>query len=141
MRTLKRDNVEVDGGVKMLLKNLKFEYEVCPDRDGNSDKRISLENTDDKYYLEYSNGNTQCVIDISSKIDKLYQGLLMMNINEWNRQCFDGPMEMYPSCFWRLEILADDINVSCKGIDNFPKNWDEFKKLLCEIGINSEFPF
>ena len=55
----------------MLLKNFKFEYEVCPDRDENSDKQISLENKDDKYYLEYSNRNTLWVIDISSKIDKV----------------------------------------------------------------------
>lgn len=125
----------------MLLKKLKFKYEVCPDRDGNSDKWISLENKDDKYYIEYSNGNSLCVFDISSKIDKLYQDLLTMNINEWNQQCFDVPMDMYPSYLWRLEIFADDINVSCKGIDNLPKNWDEFKKLLCEIGIESNFPF
>lgn len=123
----------------MLLKNLNFECEVCPDRDGNSDKRISLENKDDKYYLKYGNGNTLCIIDISGKIDKLYQGLLAININEWNQKCFDGPMDMYPSYLWRLEVLADDIHVFCKGIDNFPKNWDEFKKLLFEIGIDADF--
>lgn len=125
----------------MALKNLRFEYEVCPDRDGNSDKLVFLENKDEKYYLEYSDGNNHFMIEISSKIDKLYQGLLMMKINEWNQQCFEGPMDMYPSYFWRLEILADDINVSCKGIDNLPKNWNEFKILLCEIGIDSDFPF
>ena len=87
----------------MALKKLKFEYEVCPDRDGNNNKQISLEKKNDMYYLEYSKGNNLCVIEISSKVDKLYQGLLMMNINEWNQQCFDSPMDMYPSYLWRLE--------------------------------------
>ena len=125
----------------MALKKLKFEYEVCPDRDGNNNKQVSLEKKNDMYYLEYSKGNNLCVIEISSKVDKLYQGLLMMNINEWNQQCFDGPMDMYPSYLWRLEVLADDINVSCKGIDNLPKNWHLVKSLLCEIGIEADFPF
>lgn len=125
----------------MALKNLKFVCEVCPDRNGNGDKLILVEKRNDKYYLEYGNGNNLCVIEISSKVDKLYQGLLMMNINEWNKQCFDGPIDMYPSYLWRLEILADDINVLCKGKDNLPKDWNEFKILLCEIGIELEFPF
>ena len=129
------------GGVTMALKNFKFEYEDCSDRDGNSDKLISLEIKNDRYYFEYSNGNNFCLIDITSKIDRLYQGLLAMNINEWNQQSFDGPMDMFPGFFWELEIIADDINVSCDGKDNLPKNWNEFKILLCEVGIDSNFPF
>lgn len=39
------------------------------------------------------------------------------------------------------EFKSTRLSGACKGIDNLPKNWDEFKKLLCEIGINSEFPF
>lgn len=122
----------------MALKKFKFEYEMYPD----SDILISLEIKHDKYFLRYKNGTNFSVIEISSKVNKFCQGLLMMNINEWNQQCFDEPMDMFPSYFWKLTILADDINVVCKGKDNLPKNWNEFKILLCEIGIvEQNFPF
>lgn len=126
----------------MALKKFKFEYEIYPDREGNSDKLISLEIKNGTYYLGYNNGNNLSVIDISSKVDIFCQGLLMMNINEWNQQYFDKPMDMFPSYFWKLTIVADDINVVCKGKDNLPKNWNEFRTLLCEIGISDrKFPF
>lgn len=82
------------------------------------------------------------MFDISSKVDIFCQGLIMMNINEWNQQYFDKPMDMFPGYFWELTIIADDINVVCKGKDNLPKNWNKFKALLCEIGIaDRKFPF
>lgn len=126
----------------MLLKKFEFEYEIYPDREGNSDKLISLEIKDEMYYLSYNNGNNLSVIDISSKVNIFCQGLLKMNINEWHQQYFDEPMDVFPSYFWKLTIIADDINVVCKGKDNLPKNWNEFKTLLYEIGIaDPKFPF
>ena len=119
----------------MALKKFKFEYEICPDREGNNDKLISLEVKNGKYYLGYNHGNDLIVFDISSKVDVFCQGLIMMNINEWNQKCFDEHMDFFPGYFWKLTIIADDINVVCKGKDNLPKNWNEFKALLCEIGI------
>lgn len=66
----------------------------------------------------------------------------MININEWNMQEFDEPWDWYPSYFWKLSIIADDIYVICKGKDNLPKNWIAFRTLLNEIGIlDSKFPF
>lgn len=126
----------------MALKKFKFEFEICPDREGNNDKLISLEVKNGKYYLGYNHGNDLIVFDISSKVDVFCQGLIMMNINEWNQKCFDEPMDFFPGYFWKLTIIADDINVVCKGKDNLPKNWNEFKALLCEIGIaDRKFPF
>ncbi|MBE6843920.1 MAG: hypothetical protein E7510_14030 [Ruminococcus sp.] len=124
------------------FKKLKFEYEVCPDREGNSDKLISLELKNNKYYLGYNHGDNLCVFEISDKIDKLYHGLSAMNINSWNQQCFGSTIDFFPSYFWRLEISADNINVSCRGIDCLPANWNEFRTLLYEAGIADEnFPF
>lgn len=126
----------------MFLKKFKFKYEIYPDREENSDKMILLEIKDGMYYLSYNNGNNFSVIDISSKVDIFCQGLVKMNINEWHQQCFDEPIDMFPSYFWKLTIIADDINVVCKGKDNLPNNWNEFKTLLNEIGIvDLKFPF
>ena len=126
----------------MLLKNFEFEYEIFPDREGNSDIQISSEIKDGRYCLRYKNGNKLRVTDITGKADVFCHGLLKMNINEWDQQDFDRPMDMFPGYFWKLTIIADDINVECRGKDNLPKNWNEFRILLSEIGITErKFPF
>lgn len=126
----------------MILNGFKFEYEVCPDREGNSTIQLLLEINNDKYILLCNNRNNICKIDITSKVDAFCKGLLKMNINEWNQKKYDEPWEFFPSFYWNLSISANGINVECKGIDNLPDNWNEFRALLCEIGIaDSKFPF
>ncbi len=130
----------------MALKEFKFEYELFPDRENlNINKLILLKIKKGMYYLNYCNGDNFHEINISDKVDAFCQGLMAMNINEWNLQYFDEPMDFFPSDFWKLTIISDDINVVCKGKDNFPKNWNEFK-ILYEIGIpkskhKSKIPF
>jgi len=70
----------------MILNGFKFEYEVCPDREGNSTIQLLLEINNDKYILLCNNRNNICKIDITSKVDAFCKGLLKMNINEWNQK-------------------------------------------------------
>lgn len=80
----------------MALQKFMFEYEEIPNRDGSSNKIITIETKNDSYFLYYNNGNSSCVIEVSGKIYEFCNRLLQMNINEWNHQCFDGPMDFYP---------------------------------------------
>lgn len=118
--------------------NLKlhgFEYKYHGHYSFQISKYIILETCgNDQHLLFYDNGAIISV-DISNKVDTLCAEMLNMNINKWNCQNFDGPMEYFPEFYWSLIIRSDDINVYCKGKDNFPENWSCFKSILSDIGI------
>lgn len=120
----------------MALKQFEFEYEIFPDRYGNSSKKILLQKQEDKYFVLYFNGDDIDLNEVSDRIDIFFNGLYDMNINEWNNKHFDEPNERYPSGFWKLKISTENINVLCNGIDNFPDNWNEFVNLLKKLEIN-----
>lgn len=110
--------------------------------DGTAHRLILLRIKKDRYYLEYKKGNNFKEIDITKNINGFCQGLKDMNIAEWNFQCFNEPWSRFLHFYWDLSITTDDVNIVCKGMDNFPENWSAFRKLLCQLGIaDSKLPF
>ena len=114
----------------MRLKGLLYEGY----RD-NHHKQILLEIRKDRYFLLYKSGISYTEIDITQKVDELCEGLLRMNIVEWNQNHYDSGMDSFPHYNWRLSVSFDDVMVQCNGSSNFPTNWDEFVLLFRGIGI------
>lgn len=74
------------------------------------------------------------IIQITDKVNDLCNKLCAMSINDWNGKEFKIYMEFFPSYDWELTIEADGINVSCKGSDCRPADWECLIKIMEDIG-------
>ena len=96
---------------------------------------IMLEIQNNRFHLQCYHGSDIYTVDITDQIDTFCESITNINLNDWNGINFDFPMELFPGFYWNLEIETDTISLLCKGLHNFPPNWNDFKTILHTLGI------